>query len=61
MKYLFSLLKYILLIVLLTALMACLKLAFPVKMEMTYNQAIIFLIVLIISIGVGLKTLFDKK
>ena len=62
MKYLISLLKYILIVIVIIAIFTGLMIALPQgNIELTYNQAVAFVVIGIILIAVALKYTFTNK
>jgi hypothetical protein len=62
MKYLISLLKYIAGVVVIIAIFTLLQLMLPQgEIELTYNQAIAFVVIGIIAIAIALKFSFSNK
>jgi uncharacterized membrane protein len=62
MKYLISLLKYILIVIVIIAIFTGLRIVLPQgNIELTYNQAVAFVVIGIIAIAVALKYTFTDK
>jgi len=62
MKYLISLIPYILGIIIARAILTGVQLLLPQgEIKLTYNQAVLFIVTSIIIMAMGLKVLFDKN